>query len=429
MKWYKKIGLLVTAGLTLLCLSACGNQGESTDGKVTIEYFNQKGEMVDTLREIAKDFEKENPNVHVKVVNVPNAGEVLKTRVLAGDIPDVVNIYPQSIELQEWAKAGYFEDLSDKDYIKRVKNHYADKYAIDGKIYNIPYTANAYGIYYNKDKFKELGLKVPETWQEFEELVDKIIAKGETPFAIAGADTWTLNGYHQLALATSTGGGKEANDYLRFSKPNAIKSSDSVLKDDFRLLDLFRKKGAMQTNWQGAGYTDVVGAFARGDALMTPNGSWAITAINAQDPKFNVGTFPFPGKQKGQSLTIGAGDLAWSISSSSKHKKEANAFVEYMSRPEVMQKYYDVDGSPTAIEGVKEAGSDAPLAGLAELAFTDRHLVWLAQDWTSESDFYTLTGNYITTGNKEDMAKALNAFFNPMKADVEQEQIYYEKID
>lgn len=419
MKWYKKIGLFVTAGLTLLGLSACGNQGESTDGKVTIEYFNQKGEMVDTLREIAKDFEKENPNVHVKVVNVPNAGEVLKTRVLAGDIPDVVNIYPQSIESQEWAKAGYFEDLSNKDYLKRVKNHYADKYAIDGKIYNIPYTANAYGIYYNKDKFKELGLKVPETWEEFEELVDKIIAKGETPFAIAGADTWTLNGYHQLALATSTGGGKEANDYLRFSKPNAIKSSDSVLKDDFRLLDLFRKKGAMQTNWQGAGYTDVVGAFARGDALMTPNGSWAITAINAQDPKFNVGTFPFPGKQKGQSLTIGAGDLAWSISSSSKHKKEANAFVEYMSRPEVMQKYYDVDGSPTAIEGVKEAGSDAPLAGLAELAFTDRHLVWLAQDWTSESDFYTLTGNYITTGNKEDMAKALNAFFNPMKADVE----------
>ena len=419
MKWYKKMSLAAITGLSLLGLSACSSQGESTDGKVTIEYFNQKGEMVDTLREIAKDFEKENPNVHVKVVNVPNAGEVLKTRVLAGDIPDVVNIYPQSIELQEWAKAGYFEDLSNKDYLKRVKNHYADKYAIDGKIYNIPYTANAYGIYYNKDKFKELGLKVPETWDEFEKLVDTIIAKGETPFAIAGADTWTLNGYHQLALATATGGGKEANDYLRFSKPNAIKSSDSVLKDDFRLLDLFRKKGAMQTNWQGAGYTDVVGAFARGDALMTPNGSWAITAINAQDPKFNVGTFPFPGKQKGQSLTIGAGDLAWSISSSSKHKKEANAFVEYMSRPEVMQKYYDVDGSPTAIEGVKEAGSDAPLAGLAELAFTDRHLVWLAQDWTSESDFYTLTGNYITTGDKEDMAKALNDFFNPMKADVE----------
>ena len=414
MKWIKKIGLsalILAAGVSL---AACG---QKTNGdKVTIEYFNQKGEMVDTLRQIAKDFEEENPKIHVEVVNVPNAGEVLKTRVLAGDLPDVINIFPQSMELQEWAKAGYFEDLTDKDYMKRVKNKYAENYAVDGKLYNIPFSANAYGIYYNKDEFAKLGLEVPQTWQEFEEVVDKIIAAGKTPFALAGADTWTLNGYHQLAFSTITGGGKEANDYLRFSEPNAIKASDEVLKEDTVRLDLFRKKGALQKNWQGAGYTDVLGTFARGEALMTVNGSWAITAIKTQEPNFEVGTFAFPGKEKGESLTIGAGDLAWSISATTKHPKEANAFVEYMSRPEVMQKYYDVDGSPVAIKGVKEAGADAPLAGLAELAFTDRHLVWLAQDWTSESDFYTLTGNYITTGDKKALAANLNAFFNPMKA-------------
>lgn len=55
--------------------------------------------MTKTLEGIARDFEKENPKIKVKVVNVPNAGEVLKTRVLSGDVPDVVNIYPQSIEL------------------------------------------------------------------------------------------------------------------------------------------------------------------------------------------------------------------------------------------------------------------------------------------------------------------------------------------
>lgn len=168
MKWYKKIGLLATTGLALFGLGACSNDGKSADGTVTIEYFNQKKEMTKTLEEIARDFEKENPKVKVKVVNVPNGGEVLKTRVLAGDVPDVVNIYPQSIELQEWAKAGVFEDLSNKDYLKRVKNGYAEKYAVNGKVYNVPFTANAYGIYYNKDKFEELGLKVPETWDEFE---------------------------------------------------------------------------------------------------------------------------------------------------------------------------------------------------------------------------------------------------------------------
>ena len=92
--------------------------------------------------------------------NVPNGGEVLKTRVLAGDVPDVVNIYPQSIELQEWAKAGVFEDLSNKDYLKRVKTATL-KICRERKVYNVPFTANAYGIYYNKDKFEELGLKIP----------------------------------------------------------------------------------------------------------------------------------------------------------------------------------------------------------------------------------------------------------------------------
>ena len=379
MKWYKKIGLLATTGLALFGLGACSNDGKSADGTVTIEYFNQKKEMTKTLEEIARDFEKENPKVKVKVVNVPNAGEVLKTRVLAGDVPDVVNIYPQSIELQEWAKAGVFEDLSNKDYLKRV----------------------------------------PETWDEFEQLVKDIVAKGQTPFGIAGADAWTLNGYNQLAFATAAGGGKEANQYLRYSKPNSIKLSDPIMKDDIKVMDILRIKGSKQKNWEGAGYTDVIGAFARGDVLMTPNGSWAITAINEHKPKFKIGTFMIPGKEKGQSLTVGAGDLAWSISATTKHPKEANAFVEYMTRPEVMQKYYDVDGSPTAIEGVKQAGEDSPLAGMTKYAFTDRHLVWLQQYWTSEADFHTLTMNYVLTGDKQGMVNDLNAFFNPMKADVD----------
>ena len=35
-------------------------------------------------------------------------------------------------------------------------------------------TANLYGIYYNKTKFKELGLEEPKTFKEFQEIVKKI---------------------------------------------------------------------------------------------------------------------------------------------------------------------------------------------------------------------------------------------------------------
>ena len=190
-----------------------------------------------TLEEIARDFEKENPKVKVKVVNVPNGGEVLKTRVLAGDVPDVVNIYPQSIELQEWAKAGVFEDLSNKDYLKRVKT---------ATLKNMLWTEKS-TTFLSQPMLTEstttkinwrVGLKIPETWDEFEQLVKDIAAKGQTPFGIAGADAWTLNGYNQLALRQQQVEEKKPTNTFCYSQPNAIKLSDPIMKDDIKVMDI-----------------------------------------------------------------------------------------------------------------------------------------------------------------------------------------------
>ena len=132
MKWPKRLivtGVAMLTAAAALTLTACSkNSDSSNDGKVTIEYFNQKTDMVDTLKEIIKDFEKENPKIHVKMTSVPSAGTVLKTRMLAGDAPDVINIYPQNVDFKEWAKAGYFENMTGKSYLKNIKNHYEKKY-------------------------------------------------------------------------------------------------------------------------------------------------------------------------------------------------------------------------------------------------------------------------------------------------------------
>lgn len=422
MKWRKQwiaagiVALATTAGLIL---TACSKEDDtSADGKVTIEYFNQKTEMVDTLKEIIKDFEAENPNIHVKMTSVPSAGTVLKTRMLAGDAPDVINIYPQNVDFKEWAKAGYFEDMTGKSYLENIKNNYAENYAVNGKIYSVPLSANVSGIYFNKTKFDELGLKVPETWDEFETLVKQIKADGETPFALAGSEGWTLNGYHQLAYISVTGSGDKANDYLRFSPVNSISTSDNEVKEVLTRLDLLADKGNQQSNWEGASYNDSVVAFATEEALMLPGGSWVLAAIKQQDPGFEISTFAFPGEKTGQEVTVGAGDLALSISSSTKHKKECETFISYMASAEAMQKYYDVDGSPVSVEGVVE-DDNSPLAPLYQLAFTDKHYVWLGENWTSEEDFFSLTANYLLNQDADQYVSELNAFFNPMKADVD----------
>ena len=419
MKWFKKLRYLGIASASVLALAACGNTEEtSTNGKTVIEFFNQKKEMEGTLEEIIQDFERLHPDIDVQMTSVPDAGTVLKTRMLSGDVPDVINLYPQNIDFQEWANAGFFYDMTGQDYLDNLKNQYADKYAINGKVYNVPLTANVSGIYYNKTKFEALGLKAPETWDEFVQLVDDIKAAGETPFAIAGTEGWTLNGYHQLSLITTTGSADAANEYLRYSQPNSISADDDILKADAAKLDLLADEGNQQANWKGASYNDAIVAFTSEDALMTTNGSWALAAMRQQEPTFEISTFAFPGEEPGQSATVGAGDFALSIAAETENLEAAETFVAYMTTPEPMQKYYDVDGSPIAVIGVEE-DSDSPLKALNELAFTDKHYVWMAQHWTSEDDFFTATANYLMRQDIEALADELNAFFNPMKADLD----------
>lgn len=414
-RWLKRLAVTSLIAATALSLTACGQKQSSGSGKkVTIEYFNQKKEMSATLKEIIKDFEKKNPNIHVKETDVPDAGIVLKTRMLSGDVPDVINIFPQNLDFQTWAKAGYFVDMTHKAYIQNIKNHYASKFAVNGKIYNAPLSANVYGFYYNETAFKHLGLKVPQDWSQLENIVKKIQSKGKTPFAIAGSEPWTLTGYHELALASVAGGFNQGNDLVRYSAPNGIKLSNKYIQMDLNRLDILR--GTAQKNWQGASYNDQITTFTSGKALMMPQGSWAAPLINAQKPKFKVRTFAFPGPKKGDDMTIGSGDLALSISSKSKHKEAAEKFVAYMSTPAAMQKYYDTDGSPCTIKGVKQAGANSELGGITKYAFTKKHIVFLAQKWTTENDFNTATSNYLMTGNKQEWINAMNTAFNPMKA-------------
>ena len=44
----------------------------------------------------------------------------------------------------------------------------------DGMVYGIPFRLDAKEFFYNKDIFNELGLEVPETWDQFIDVLDKI---------------------------------------------------------------------------------------------------------------------------------------------------------------------------------------------------------------------------------------------------------------
>ena len=395
-------------------LVACGNSSSSSSSVTEVEFFSQNPEMQATLQEIVDDYNKSQDEVKVKLTSVPDAGTVLKTRIANGEAPDVINIYPQNADFKGWAADGQFVDLTDEsDILGNLNEGAAEAYAVDSKIYNVPLTTNVSGIYYNKDAFDKLGIEVPKSLAEFQDIVKKIKDDGQTPFAEALGDPWTVNGYAQLAWIQSAGSPQAANDYLRFSDKGAIKS-DEVTKNVAAYLDLLAGNG--QSNSDGALYADTVAVFAEGKALMMANGSWALTVIKQQEPDFEVGFFPMPGlTADAPVMTVGAADMAVSISADSENIDASKDFVKYLSSTEAMQKYYDVDGSPTSVKGVETEGKFEELADVAALAFTDQQAIWLHSEWTSEETFWDVNVSYIKNKDLTAYTDALNTFFDTMK--------------
>lgn len=394
-------------------LVACGNGGSSS-GTKEIEFFSQKPEMQATLQEIVDDYNKSQDDVKVKLTSVPDAGTVLKTRIANGETPDIVNIYPQNADFKGWAKDGQFVDLTaEKDILGNLNEGAAEAYAVDDKIYNVPLTTNVSGVYYNKTAFEKLGIEVPKSLAEFQDIVKKIKDDGQTPFAEALGDSWTVNGFAQLAWIQSAGGADKANEALRFSDKGGIKSNE-VTKNVAAYLDLLAGNG--QANSEGALYADTVAVFAEGKALMMANGSWALTVINQQEPDFEVGFFAMPGLTADTpAMTVGAADMAVSVSAESKNVDGAKDFVEYLSSKEAMQKYYDVDGSPTSVKGVETDGKFEELSDVASLAFTDKQAIWLHSEWTSEETFWDANVSYIKNKDLDGYIGNLNTFFDTMK--------------
>ena len=395
-------------------LVACGNSSSSSSSVTEIEFFSQKPEMQATLQEIVDDYNKSQDEVKVKLTSVPDAGTVLKTRIANDEAPDVINIYPQNADFKGWAADGQFVDLTDEsDILGNLNDGAAEAYAVDSKIYNVPLTTNVSGVYYNKDAFAKLGIEVPKSLAEFQDIVKKIKDDGQTPFAEALGDPWTVNGFAQLAWIQSAGGAQAANDYLRFSDKGAI-AEDEVSKNVAAYLDLLAGNG--QSNSDGALYADTVAVFAEGKALMMANGSWALTVIKQQEPDFEVGFFPMPGlTADAPVMTVGAADMAVSISADSKNVDASKDFVKYLSSTEAMQKYYDVDGSPTSVKGVDTEGKFGELADVAALAFTDQQAIWLHAEWTSEETFWDANVSYIKNQDLAAYIDALNTFFDTMK--------------
>jgi ABC-type glycerol-3-phosphate transport system substrate-binding protein len=294
--------------------------------------------------EVVQGFEKANPTIKVSLVEAnaatsANADDFIKTRLAAGDVPDLwwnVGIIPSL------ADSGLLWPIPDKDPdLKKVKNLRSTEYK--GKMYSFPFKVQPIGlIFYNKKLWAQAGLTdLPKSWAEFEAACEKIKQAGLTPIITGGE--WVAG----MTFATFT----EAEVFHNNTTWNTARWEGTAHFTDpdwIEATTFYRglvEKGYFNKGALSLGYADLEQQFLSGKAVMYPMGCWFSAAEAAATKDFEVGVFLMPNKSGTPHLMQVENYGDGVIYAESKNPEAAYKLMKFFTMDPVFSaKYLQADG-------------------------------------------------------------------------------------
>ncbi|WP_454855677.1 ABC transporter substrate-binding protein [Promicromonospora soli] len=187
---------VAAAAVPLLVLAGCSSSG-GDGGPTEITFLTtQDAPNPETAEALVEAFEAENPDVSVNVEIRPGGTEgdnLVKTRLSTGEMADVF-FYNSGSLLQALNPDSSLVDLSDQEWVGSLTEEFTPVVSTDNGLYGAPLGASfAGGVVYNKPLYEELGLTVPQTWDEFMANNETIAAEGDgvAPVIQTYGETWT----------------------------------------------------------------------------------------------------------------------------------------------------------------------------------------------------------------------------------------------
>lgn len=184
----KKRVLAVGMAVVMGCMAMTGCGGKTAEPKNTVESaVTEAGKraadtdeeeieltmmggahLVSVAEIVLRGYLEEHPNVKINFEKYSYAEYPTKMRLQLSNnesTPDIMIVH--DLYAPQFAKAGYLVDLTDMFEEGEVLP-IMDPVTIDGKVYGLPnQVTNQYVYMYRKDIYDELGLAVPETFDEY----------------------------------------------------------------------------------------------------------------------------------------------------------------------------------------------------------------------------------------------------------------------
>lgn len=339
-------GLALTGAASAAALAGCGSEGDN--GKVVVEMVQYKQEAVKVFEELEKKFNETHDDIELRIDSPNDAVTILKTRFIREDYPDIIGI-GGDINYSNFLDSDLLMDISDYEGLQDIKQSYLDidkelEFIPEDGTYAVPYVANAAGVLYNRDLFEEHGWEIPTTWSEFLSLCDEIQAEGLQPFFFGFKDVWTcLAPWNAISV-----------DLAPSDLCAQVNRGETTFTDNYREVAEKTRKllDYGQDDPFAYSYNDACTAFARGEAVMYPIGSYAVPQIKSVNPDINIDSFVFPASDTAEENVLNSGnDLQFSVMKESENKEAAYEVLDFLLEDENVQMYLDDQNAVPCKEG------------------------------------------------------------------------------
>ncbi len=322
----KKLTMLAAAGWLVLAT------GAATAQQTVLRVWDTMTETSDGMDALIAAFEAANPDIDVvrDVQSTEDMRAIIQTALNSGTGPDVLYYDTGPGFAGVLARAGLLRPLDDfyaSGSLGHIYPWTKARTTFDGKVYGIGNQLEFLAVYYNADLFKELGLSVPTTYEEFLTVAEALKQADVIPIAFGDAPGWPA--FHNFSLYVNNLVPQAELEAMiagtaTWDRPEVVAAIQAAFVDP-------NTAGYFNQSVNAVAYDDANTLFASGLAGMTMTGSWMIRDF--KDTSFQTQSFFLPAPAGGtQQPPAGLGS-GYFITSASKNVEAAERMLSFFYDP------------------------------------------------------------------------------------------------
>ncbi len=323
-------------------------------------------------------------------VNVRITNASLINGLLSGNFPDM-SLHLARTEPVNLGIRGALVDLNKMEGIDEVLTRFQPDaqvpYSYGGKLYALPDTQNFQMMFYRTDVLENLGLSVPETWDEFlytAAIIQRNNMNVYIPYTQIVAATTINAGIGSLNLFPTLMGQSGLSLYNKELNATALSSAEATDVFDF-WTDLyteydFQKEADFYNRFRVgvmplgiAPYSTYITLYSAAPEIK---GRWAVACV--------------PGTKGGNNSVAGAG-TGCAIIKKSKNRKEAWEFLKWWTSAETQTRY---SNNVESLIGMLGRQQTATVDGLTGLAWDNKDLEVILEQWGRVEEVPEVPGSY-----------------------------------